>query len=119
LSSLKNSLLAALERLQKNGGFVRIVLLSPQAPELFLELKQKFAKTFDFFLAQTHGQVKHFIVCDSLLARIEEPHAPLTPQTPANDIRAKVYFNEPEQATRLESQFDYIWELLQTATANK
>lgn len=112
LASLKDALVGALERIKKNNGFVRVILLGNGTPPLFSELKTKYEGTFDFSLAKANAEVQHFISCDSILARLEEPHAPLTGATPADKIRAKVYFNEPEQAKRLEHWFDYAWAVL-------
>jgi hypothetical protein len=117
LTTLRASLISTLERVQKNGGFVKVILLSNEAPSMFDELKKQFASTFDFALAKVRGQVKHFIVCDSTLARIEEPHEPITPDSPSDIIKAKVYFNEPDQSKKLEDQFDYAWGILRPANA--
>lgn len=112
LSTLKASFESAIERIQLNEGFVRVVLLSHETPKLFLSFQERFKGIFDFALANASAPVKHFIVCDSILSRIEEPHPPLEPDMPADAIRATVYFNEPDESRRLESQFDYIWNLV-------
>ncbi len=112
LTILKRQFEDAIQRIQINNGSVKAVLLSQTAPEFFLDLKKRFAKTFDFALAKAPGSVQHFMACDSVNARLEESHPELMPDMPADIVRATVYFNEPDQARRLERQFDYLWTLM-------
>jgi hypothetical protein len=104
----------ALERIKKSNGSVKIILLSTELPIWLEDLRKKYTGTLDIVLAKALAPVKHFILSDSKMARLEEPHVELTPETPATAIRAKVYFNDPQKCKDLESLFDAMWARLKT-----
>lgn len=111
LKVLKESFIKALDRIKMNGGRVRIVVLG-KTSECLDELQKKYSGTLEVVPAQTTGQVKHFTVCDSRMARLEEVHGELTDQTPITEVKARVYFNDPVQSKMLEDVFDNIWNRL-------
>jgi len=102
----------ALERIKKAGGSVKIILLSAALPNWLGDLKAKYPETLDVVLAKALQPVKHFILCDSKMARLEEPHGELTPTTPATTIKAKVYFNDTAKCKDLEGVFQAMWSIL-------
>lgn len=118
LSTLQKPFEAALERIRNSRGSVKIILLSTEVSPLLLDLQKRFPNVLEVFLAQASQKLNHFIVCDSTMARLEEPHGDLTPDTLATEIKAKVFFNSPEQATMLEGLFDAMWQRLKSFSAS-
>lgn len=104
----------AVENLQKTGGKIRMIVLDPSTPcrEVLAELKKLFGDSFEYVMATTKEKINHFVVCDSRMIRIEEPHTPITDESPDTLIKAKVNFRAPEQAKRQERLFDSFWEQL-------
>lgn len=104
----------AMQRIQATNGKVRMVILNQKGdvPSFLSEMKRKFAGAFDYVLAQTTAPIGHFIVCDSRMVRIEEPHDDITQDSPASLIKAKVNFNAPTQAAIKESFFNTVWQRL-------
>jgi hypothetical protein len=51
------------------------------------------------------------------MARMEQPHELLTPDTLITAIKAKVCFNDRIQAGALEESFDSIWDRLKQILA--
>jgi hypothetical protein len=109
LKVLSKPLERALERIKKSNGSVKIILLSSELPIWLDDLKNQYQGTLDIALAKAIAPVKHFILCDSKMARLEEPHEELKPETPATAIKAKVYFNDPQKCKALENLFDAMW----------
>jgi hypothetical protein len=107
----------ALERIKKSNGSVKIILLSSALPIWLEDLKSKYQGTLDIALAKAIAPVKHFILCDSKMARLEEPHEELKPETLATAIKAKVYFNDPQRCKSLESLFEAMWQRLKGASS--
>ena len=111
LQVLKESFVKALEKIKSNGGRVRIVVLG-KTSKCLDELKNNYPATLEVLPAQSTGPIKHFTVCDSRMARLEEEHDELTEQTPITAVKARVYFNDPAQSKMLEDVFDHIWNRL-------
>jgi hypothetical protein len=99
-----------LERLQRVGGEVRIIMLSTEIPKFLQQLSERFASTLRIARAKASDKMKHFIVCDTHMVRLEELHDELTPATPASAIKANVTFNDRVQAKVAEDYFDTLWE---------
>lgn len=116
LTTLKRSFAAVVARLNTTGGKVRIILFSSKIPDVVSELKAEYPEALEIRLARLADGAKsplgHFFVCDSKMARVEEPHGELTAETPANAIKAKVYFNDPARGQLLESRFNTYWEIV-------
>ncbi len=119
LEALEKPFLDMLNRLAKNEGFVRIVLLSPILPQGMTDLCQKFSKTLAICRAESKEEIKHFIVCDSKMARLEEVHAQITDASLETEIKARVYFNDPVKTEVFASYFDKIWSVVQNFEVNK
>ena len=111
LSALKEPFVAALERIKYNGGSVKIIVLG-QTNKCLDDLQKTFAGTLEIIKAKSSGAIKHFTVCDSSMARMEEVHEPLSDKTLITTIKARVCFNDSSQATALEENFDKIWNRL-------
>jgi len=109
LLALQKSFIAMLDRLQATRGSVRIILLSSELPEWLGQVAKKYVGTLEIFLAHSVTPIKHFIVCDSRMARLEELHDLITPESKADEIKASVYFNEPTKTKVFEQHFDSIW----------
>jgi len=119
LSTLAAPFEVALQRVSEAKGFIRIILLSKEVPPFLEEIRKRFADVLFISLAQAANPVKHFIVCDSQIARLEEEHGELKPDTLASEIKAKVYLNAPEKAVWLEKFFDSVWAKLRELEAKK
>jgi len=112
LRALKKSFTAALERLKTVGGEARVVILDTPKIDDWLEGMRTRFSTLKIFRAKATGSIKHFIVCDSRMARLEDVHPAITPETPVEDIKANVFFNEPTKAKVYEDYFDSIWKIV-------
>jgi hypothetical protein len=115
LQTLELSFLKAFDRLKTNpNGKIRIIVLSNAVPEFLKTAAEKFGPTLEIAAAEVKpgAQVEHFLVCDSMMARIEKPHQTISEETPVNAIQAKVSFNEPSRARFYETRFDAIWDML-------
>lgn len=111
LMVLKKSFLGSLDRIRANKGEVRIVMLGK--PNEYLEgLMKQYPDTLKIFAAKTASPIKHFTVCDTKMARMEEFHGELTPETDATNIKARVCFNDSVKGRVLEESFDSIWKWL-------
>jgi hypothetical protein len=117
LSALRTPFEQALNRVAKTNGFVRIILLGPEVPLSLRDLQYRHPSVLSVALAKSESPVRHFIVCDTAMARFEEIHGELQPDTPAREIKAKVYFNDPDKSRWLEGFFDSAWTRLKQATA--
>jgi hypothetical protein len=111
VSALKETFVETLERIKRNEGFVRIIVLGKSCPGLE-ELRDTYPETLEVILAQSTAPVKHFLVCDTCMARMEETHDELTPETPITAVKARVCFNDKAQGKALEESFDNIWNRL-------
>jgi hypothetical protein len=61
-------------------------------------------------------KVRQVYYCPNM-ARMEQPHELLTPDTLITAIKAKVCFNDRIQAGALEESFDSIWDRLKQILA--
>ena len=110
-STLQRPFLAAAERLKQLGGKIRMIILNHDTPVQFLEdAKVKYDGVFDFILAKAPAGVRHFMVCDDRMLRLEDAHDPICNESLASTIHAQVYFNNPQLAKNQKSLFDGIWE---------
>ncbi len=110
--TLESSLSAMLFRLKQSGGFFKIIVLAEKMPQTLDRYCREYSGTLDASLGRATQQMKHFIVCDSAVSRMEQPHGELTPETLATEIKATVSFSNPVSAKRLESYFDALWGVL-------
>ena len=111
LKALKDSFVKALDKIKLNGGRVRVIVLG-QTNRCLDELQRTYPETLEVIPAHANSLIKHFTVCDSRMARMEEVHEALTDETLASAIKARVCFNDPVQAKALEEFFDQIWNRL-------
>lgn len=113
LDVLKNSFIGAVERIKKSEGFLRAIFVGESdAPEIVVNLHKKFGGTAQFVTATSPKPIKHFIICDDYMLRLEELHDPITPDTPSDKINASVYLNSPPRAKEKAREFDEIWDYL-------
>ena len=119
LTAIKESFLGALKRFKIGGGVINIILLHTELPAWLEQIKTEYESVLGICLAYSTKPIKHFIVCDSKMARLEEIHPPITPDSLATEIKARVYFNEPEKATVFEQRFDAIWGLVEKFEINQ
>jgi|SRR5882724_3486813 len=106
---LYDTFVATLERIRAAGGKVRIVMLSDQRPVQICDLMKQFPDTLQVALAKPLSKLQHFIVCDSKIVRVENTHENLSDLSGAHEVKAEVYFNNPEKANMLNTFFDAIW----------
>jgi hypothetical protein len=116
---LQDAFVATLKRVQSVGGTVKLIMLSDQKPKLICDLMTQFPKTLQVALAKPLFKLQHFIVCDSKIVRAESPHQELTNASSAHEIKAEVFFNNPERASMLSTFFDAIWTSVQPVNAVK
>jgi hypothetical protein len=115
LSALEQPFEDALERIKSTGGKARLIILNHEKAGGLCFLNKMVAKhkgAFAFALGASTRLIRHFVVCDRKMARIEEPHEELTEASPASVIRAKVNFNDPQTAAIYDSFFSTVWERL-------
>ena len=114
LSALSEPFESALKRISGSGGTARLIMLNSKRTEFkFLdEMVKKYASVFSYVLGVTRGLIGHFIVCDSRMIRVEEPHGELTEASLASVIKARVNFNDHVTAKSQEQLFEAIWDKL-------
>ena len=108
-AALLGHLTSALHRVQEAHGAARMIVIAPEYPEWLVALAHEFAGTFTLAKLKARGRLQHFIVCDSKIVRLEKPHDELTPDSPADAIKAEVVFNEPKMGGILEARFEDFW----------
>jgi hypothetical protein len=108
-SALSVHFMNALQRIHNAGGEVKMIILGTCFPPALGELVKKFPGTFQIALAKPLTKLRHFIVCDSKIVRVEEYHEELSANSGAHEIKADVNFNNPSQGKMLETYFDSIW----------
>lgn len=112
LETLKDTFIETLERIKNNGGKVKIIFIAESVPE---SIKTTFEKYYNSTLEciavklKNDYPVKHFIACDSRMVREEDIHPTLTDASPANIIKAKMYFNNKTKNQINTSLFNLIW----------
>lgn len=107
-STLFVHLANAIERIKNNGGEAKILIESDGCPKWMEALSREYKDSFEIGL-KPDGKLQHFIVCDSKVVRIEKPHGKLSLESSANEIKAEVYFHNPEEGSRLENAFQSLW----------
>lgn len=113
LEVLRGNLVAALKRIKSSGGFLKAIFVGEGvAPDSIIELRKEFKGTVQFVTATSPKPIKHFIICDNYMLRLEELHNPITPDTPSDDIHASVYLDSPVRAKEKAKEFDEIWDYL-------
>ena len=100
--------------LVKNAGNKARVIMLDCTPKHILKFKEDFGDVFDFKTATASegSDIRHFIVCDDDMTRIEQPHDRVQSKDSAASIKAKVNFSDKAKARIYTSQFDRIWEFL-------
>ncbi len=100
-----------LHRIKLNNGSVKVVTLGGVIPNALKQLVVEYKETLQVVAAKAKEgtEVRHFIVCDEKMIRSEEPHGPLTKDSPASDIKAEVYFDNPSKGKFFSDMFDAIW----------
>ncbi|HMO04922.1 MAG TPA: hypothetical protein PKE33_09890 [Kiritimatiellia bacterium] len=108
-AALLRHLTDALQRVQKASGTARMIVIAPDYPEWLVALAHEFAGTFTLARLKAKEKLQHFIVCDSKIVRLEKLHGELAPDSPADTIKAEVFFNEPQMGRDLEARFEEFW----------
>ncbi|PTX95087.1 hypothetical protein DB345_12380 [Spartobacteria bacterium LR76] len=116
-SALDRPFAAAAENLRKTGGKIQMIVINatPDCAKALASMKSRFGEVFEYVLAKSASNISHFIVCDSRMIRIEEPHPPIDLDSSADVIKAKVNFRAPLIAKQQEKLFDSVWGRLQSS----
>jgi len=109
----------AITRIAQNDGCAHFILIAKTIPKYLLDLQAMYPHKFSVKLAGTDTPIRHFIVSDTKMARVEEPHKALRENSKSNEIKARVYFNEPTVSSFLEKQFDSMWAIVSNYEVNK
>lgn len=119
LGTLKTTFTETLERLKQSQGIVKIIVLGKELPAWLDELVKRYTGTLQICRAMPTTKIRHFIVCDSKMSRLEEVHDEISDETDATTIKARVSFNEPGRAQVLENYFDMLWNTVEKFPINK
>jgi hypothetical protein len=111
LSELDKSFTDALKRIAENQGEFRVIVLG-KAINSLKKIRDTHGSVFKFIEAQSSVPLRHFLVCDSNMVRLEELHGPLDLKTEATAVKARVHFCDLIRAKMLEENFDGLWEKL-------
>lgn len=119
LETLHDAFSKAFERLHAANGKIWILVVGTEIPPFLTAAQDKYAGTLRVSSAQARNEdkVEHFIVCDSVMARVEKPHVRLREDTPIDAIKAKVTFNNASTAKFYEDRFDAVWKVLHETMA--
>ncbi len=111
ITVLMDTFVKMLDRIRANGGSVKIISLGGVIPKSLKDLVIPYTGTLEVVPATVAAgaTVRHFIVCDDKMIRAEEPHGILTSDTPASDIKAEVYFDNPAKGKFFSEFFDVLW----------
>jgi len=114
VSVLKSSFDSALQRMKEAGdGYLRVILLGKKTCPVLSQLHNKFGdKVVQYLFARTSTSMRHFIVIDGRMSRIEEVHEPVSGQSPADLIKAIVCFNNKNRAKAWSEYFDRLWDFM-------
>jgi hypothetical protein len=113
IACLKSTFVAMLNRLRRNNGKARIVVVNGDRESALLNrLRADYPNTLDVKHGSATTPIAHFIVGDSEMVRDEKPHPELDDSSDANLIKADVYFHSPAIASLFEDRFDSIWDRL-------
>ncbi len=111
---LEKPLKEALERIRRNGGKARFVLvndtleISTRATTL-LKLANEFPDVLELSQAVSAHPISHFMVADENMLRVEEKHDKLTSASLETAIKAKVFFDEKRIAKGYIELFEKVW----------
>jgi hypothetical protein len=111
---LRKTVEGTLERLHRNEGRMRIIVLDDASSPDLADLKNRYNNTLHVIHAKTREEssVAHLLAVDSKMIRQEKPHGPIRPDTPEGEIQADVFFNNRAEAAVAEERFDGIWDYL-------
>ena len=113
LETIKKSFVNMLARIREAGQCARIIFLADHVPDFVKngDFKPFWGTTLKCCTGRVVGgkPIQHYIVCDSNMVRIEEPHKEITKDSPINVIKAKMYFDSKVIATAHKNAFDSIW----------
>lgn len=115
----------AAERIQRNGGKIRIITINGVRSDTLTRLSERInqrlstpAVEYRPARCDNPEKVNHFMVVDSMRYRLEEPH-PVPPESGAPEyVKAEVCCNGPQKAARLIQNFNAAWNLLTPGRAN-
>lgn len=107
----------AATRMARINGNIQFIVINPAegCKEAFDHLKTEFPGVFDFVLAHASNPMSHFVICDSRMVRLEQPHEAITADSRADCIKAQVTFRSPDLAARYETLFASLWNRLKLA----
>jgi hypothetical protein len=114
IGMLKTEFKGMLNRLKAANRTANIIILNASSTlENLNELASQFPETLKIFNGWAHepNRISHFIVADDMV-RIESPHAPLTDETDANTIEARVIFNSETESSIYTRQFSSYLKLV-------
>ena len=116
ITTLETNFKKMLVRLHEVGGKAKVILIrrpgqAAQTRKLN-ELQKEIPGVLEFATGVAEHDLKHYIVSDSQMLRLEDVHPPLTDETPADAIKAQVYMDAPVRAKMQEESFESIWNIL-------
>lgn len=110
---LRDSFEEMLARINKRGGAARIIEVDGDRPYSQVSDSETRGRLQVLRGVPSEGaRLAHFIVCDNDMVREEEPHAKLTDDSDANEVKAKVYFSNKTKAVTFSARFDAMWRKL-------
>lgn len=116
----------AAERIQKNGGKIRIITINGVRSDTLTRLSERInqrlpAPVVEYRPARCDNpeNVNHFMVVDSIRYRQEEPHPVPTGAEAPEYVKAEVCCNGPQKAARLLQDFNSAWNMLTPGSANE
>ncbi|PWM72659.1 MAG: hypothetical protein DBX90_14795 [Lentisphaerae bacterium] len=115
----------AAERIQKNGGKIRIITINGVRSESLTQLSERInqkltAPIVEYRPAKCNNpeNVNHYMVVDSMRYRQEEPHPVPTGCEAPEYVKAEVCCNGPQKAARLIQDFNSAWSMLSPGRTN-
>ncbi len=109
-----------LRRIQANQGDARIIIVNGDSCGI-RQLVEEFPGVLSVCAANApkDSQPAHFIVGDYGMVRQEQPHEPLENGSPADLIKANMYFANPGKVRLFTQWFDDCWKLLQPSSHSR
>lgn len=113
LHTLQDTFRDMLRRLRENDGKARIIVVDGKETNDHLEsCRSDFADVLEYTRGSSPNRISHYIVADEEMIRDEQPHPPISSSSPANQIKANVYFHNPGIASHFRQLFQKQWTTL-------
>lgn len=110
IDAMEETFKDTMRRIAAIGGKSRFLIVNGDTPPLINELAEEVVGVEVRCLdCRLPNKLKHIIVCDSWMARDEQPHDTLSGESDVTSVKADVFFYNPRVAMHLNRDFESMW----------